>query len=76
MGAMYKERPKQRRARAVWDYITAEQGREPCQLWWNPTAWNMHPEAWWGWWMADYGWNDVLAISPSEVTKQAAIKKG
>ena len=68
MGKAYIERPTQRKARAVWDYITTEKGKEPQRLWYNPTAWNMHGDAWWGWWMADYGDNEVLPISPDDVT--------
>lgn len=67
MGKTYTNRPTPRRARAVWDYITIEQGREPSRLWWNPTAWNMHGDAWWGWWMAEYGRDEVLPIAPADV---------
>jgi hypothetical protein len=75
VGKMYTTKPTQRRARAVWEYVTKQEGAEPSALWYNPMAWNAHPEAWWGWWVAEYkvesaffrGSNEYVHILPEDV---------
>lgn len=52
----YTQRPVARRARKVWDYVTAKRGREPDSLWKNPNCW-MKPQVVgnaWGWWVAEF----------------------
>ena len=67
---IYTSRPKPRRARKVWDYITKKRGKEPDALWKNPNCW-MTPQVVgnaWGWWVAQYkGFPTYESIDPKEV---------
>jgi hypothetical protein len=67
---IYNNRPKTRRARKVWDYITKLRGKEPKALWKNPNCWGYLSATGnaWGFWIAQFDFGkEYEPILPEDV---------